>query len=182
MIRAIILLAALLISSAASAQLSTARLQTLCTACKANTTCNAARAADTTSLLAWLNGPKSDPTTLGWRVDMAYTESDEAATYTTYDTLAAGKRDSWDIFLRAQSRNYGRNKVRAWVVDVWGNATGGSVSEAILQAATFPSTNAQFAIGGVSRSTGTVTALDLAFAGQVSQADAIWLANPANCN
>lgn len=69
-------------------------------------------------------------------------------------------------------RDFSRNKTRKWITDIWGNATAGSSAEAIMQAATENATVAQVALGGTTKTTGTVTALDRAYAGQVSQEDA----------
>lgn len=168
------------VGQAAAQALTPGQLATVCTAVKANPTANAARlAGDTVALLQWLNGART-PTALSWRAIVPAQESDEAANYTSFDTLAQGKRDSWAIFLMF-SRNYGKNKVRNTVVDVWGAAIASSVSEGILQAGTASATNTQFAIGGQSKTTGTVTATDFTFDGNANTADANWLVNPANC-
>ncbi len=100
---------------------------------------------------------------------------EEAPSYTSYDSLMQGKRDSWMVFLR-NARDFGRNKVRSWVVDIWGNATAGSNAEAILQAGTVNATNAQVALGGQSKTTGTVVAVDTSFEGDVDILDATRLA------
>lgn len=99
---------------------------------------------------------------------------EEAPSYTSYDSLAQGKRDSWMVFLR-NARDFGRNKVRNWVVDIWGNATASSNSEAVLQAGTANATNAQLALGGTPKTTGTVTATDVSFEGDVDITDATLL-------
>ena len=124
-------------------------------------------AQDTFSLLAWCNAPT---VTDAWRKTVQPYESDEAATYTAYDSLLAGKRDSWSIFLRFQ-RDFTRAKVRNWIVDVWGLVIAASISETILKAGLEKETNAQLALGAVSRVTGTVTADDRNFTGQVIQAE-----------
>ncbi len=158
----IILLAALSLAAfTAQAQiLSSAQQLALCNACKANPACNVPRlAGETGNVLAWYNAARS-PTALAWHISAPALAIEEAPTYTTYDSLAQGKRDSWELFLRSP-RDFTRAKVRNWAVDVWGAATGGSNAEAVLQAATFSASNGQFAIGGNTRSTGTVSALDL---------------------
>lgn len=99
---------------------------------------------------------------------------EEAPSYTSYDSLMQGKRDSWMVFLR-NARDFGRNKVRSWVVDIWGNATAGSNAESILQAGTANATNAQVALGGQSKTTGTVAAVDTSFEGDVDERDALML-------
>lgn len=170
----------LFVSLASAQALTPQQLAAVCTAVKADPAANAARVAgDTVALRGWLDGAKT-PTTLVWRADVTPQESDEAATYTSYDTLATGKRDSWALFLR-YNRDFGRNKVRNWVVDVWGNASSNSVAEAVLQAGTKPGTNLQVTLGGTSRTTGTVTALDAAWKGSMPSAALDWLVNPGGC-
>ena len=179
---ALVLLASGLACTGAQAQtLKPAQLATVCTACKADAACNNPRVAgDTITVLAWLNAAKA-PAQLAWRVDMQPQEIDEAATYTTFDSLTQGKRDEWRIFI-GYARNFGRNKNRSVVTDVWGAATAASVAEAILQAGTYNATNAQAAVGGTSKTTGTVTALDLTYTAAAISADANWLVQAANCN
>ena len=142
-----------------------AQLATLKAAIIADPTAGPIRAAgDTASLGAWCNGASS---TLAWRTSVPAQDSDEAATYTTYDSLVQGKRDSWAIFLMF-SRNFTKAKIRNWIVDVWGAATASSIAEAILQSGTEFATNAQVALGGTTRTTGTVSALSRTWAEQVS--------------
>lgn len=182
MIRHLIALIALclLAFGAQSQTLSNAQRATLCTACKGNPACNTPRLiGDSVSVLQWLNAARS-PATLAWYISAPALAVEEAPTYTTYDSFAQGKRDSWQLFLRSP-RDFTRAKVRNWVVDVWGAATGGSNAEAVLLAATFNASNAQHALGGTTRSTGTVTALDLSFPFSISQDDANFVADPARC-
>lgn len=153
---------------------------TLCTACKGAAACNAARLADdSVTLLQWLNATRT-PATPAWHTSAPVLSIEEAPTYTTYDSFQQGKRDSWELFLRSP-RDFTRAKVRNWVVDVWGAATGGSNAEAVLLAATYSATNVQNALGGTTRSTGTVSALDLSFTGAASSTDATWLVQRENC-
>lgn len=153
---------------------------TLCTACKGSAACNTPRLiGDSVSVLQWLNGARA-PSTLAWHVAAPHANIESAPSYTSYDTLAQGKRDSWLVLLRNQ-RDFTKNVIRNWVVDVWGGATAGSNSEKVLLAATFEASNAQHALGGTSRSTGTVSALDLAWPYSTSQDDANYVADPARC-
>lgn len=182
MLKSLVILLAMLCAAVTSdAQtMSAPQLVTVCTAVKADATANAARlAGDTTALLNWLNGARS-PAALAWATNVEPNVADEAPSYTTFDALAAGKRDSWGRFL-AYPRNFSRAKVRNWVVDVWGSATAGSNAEAILLAATYSATNAQYAIGGTTRTTGTVSALDLTYPYTAPQSVADWLVVAANC-
>lgn len=152
--------------------LNNAQRTTLLAAVKANGGAAALRTAgDSFSLLAWCNGASA---ALAWRANVQPQEADEAATYTGYDSIVAGKRDSWAIFLLFP-RNFSKNKIRSWIVDVWGAATASSIAEGILQAGTGFATNAQAAVGGTSKTTGTVTALDRILIDQVTDADVSWL-------
>lgn len=159
--------------------LGNAQRNTLLTAVKADTGASKAAsfrtAGDVPGLMGYLNAAAAGPV-LAWRTQVQPQDSDEAATYTTYDTLAAGKRDSWVIFLKF-TRNFSRNKVRSWITDVWGGATGGSVAEAILQAGTESATWAQNAIGGTDKGTGTVTAKDRTYTSTIDVEDCTWLIN-----
>lgn len=122
---------------------------------------------DVTGLTNWCN---SNSGSKRWLPAADVVAIEEAPSYTAYDSLAAGKRDSWVMFLR-NPRDFGKPKVRNWVVDIWGNATTGSNSEAILQAATVNATNAQIVLGGASETVGTVTAFDSSFEGDVDVTD-----------
>ena len=130
-------------------------------------------AGDTYTLLAWCNAASASD---AWKAANPAQSSDEAAVYTTYDSLTQGKRDSWSIFLMFP-RDFTKAKIRNWVTDVWGASTSGSISEGILQAGTEKATNAQVALGGNAVSTGSVSALKRNFAGLCDQSDANWLVN-----
>lgn len=120
-----------------------------------------------TGLMAqWFNQAVT-PTVLAWKT-ATVKDVDEAPSYTTYDSLTQGKRDSWERFL-AFDRDFSKAKVRRWVVDVWGNATASSNSEAILQAGTRPITRGENVLGGTNSSTeGTVTARRLTWEGVIT--------------
>lgn len=124
-------------------------------------------AGNLSGLLAWCNGASG---TLAWVSAVPVIDAEEAPSYTTYDSLAQGKRDSWLVFLRS-SRDFSRNKVRSWIVDVWGNATAGSNAEAVLQAGTVRATNAELKFGGPTRTTGTVSAIARSWVGVVSETE-----------
>ena len=158
--------------------LTTAQRSTLLAAIKADATAGPIRAAgNVPGLLAWCNAAKS-PAVLAWAVAVQPQTSDEAATYTAYDSIVAGKRDSWALFL-GFPRDFSRNKVRAWIVDVWGSATAGSIAESILNAGTENASNAQVVLGGTSKTTGTVTATDRTFPGLVEYGECEWFCQQA---
>jgi hypothetical protein len=117
--------------------------------------------------IARLLNLNATPDTLAWIESVSPQDSDDAPDYSTFDSIAAGKRESWGFFL-AFSRDFTRNKTRKWITDVWGNATAGSNAEAILLAGTEKTSRAEVAIGGTSKTTGTVTALDRGFVGDVT--------------
>jgi hypothetical protein len=129
-----------------------------------------ARTRGDTFLLAQLLNKTASPAVSAWRTSVQPQESDAAPSYSAFDSIVAGKRDSWGFFLR-YARDFSKNKVRTWITDVWGSATAGSNAEAILQTGTENASVAENAIGGANKSTGTVAALDRGFVGQVSQAD-----------
>jgi len=125
---------------------------------------------DTFELSQLLNNPTS-PAVNAWNWSTGAMTLDQGATYTAYDSLTQGKRDEWSIFLQYAPRDMGLGRNRNVVTDVWGAATSGSIAESVLLAALTVATVAQNAIGGLSKTTGTVTALQLTFTGQVSQQD-----------
>lgn len=165
----------MLFSLTAHAQLTTNQFNTLKAAIIADATAGPLRTAgDSVALLAWCNAQKA--ATPAWRVSVRPQDSDEASTYTAFDSVVAGKRESWRIFLMF-NRDFSKAKVRNWVVDVWGAATAASISESILQAGTENATNAQNALGGTTATTGTVTALRRTFDQLVTASEAARLVN-----
>lgn len=133
--------------------------------CADNTARPLMQAGNVPGLLSWLN---TGTATKGWITAVPAQASDEAPNYTTYDSLTQGKRDSWARFLAVESRDFAKNKVRNWVVDVWGNATASSNAEAVLLAGTEAATNAQLVLGGTVKTTGTVTATARTYDGVVT--------------
>lgn len=180
-IRALAALSLAAFVAPASAQnLTNGQLATTCTACKGAPACNTPRiAGDTGQVMAWLNGART-PATPAWFTAAPQAAVRQAPTYTTYDSLAQGKRDSWVLFL-ADPQDFTKARTRNWAVDVWGAATGGSNAEAVLLAGTYSATNLQHALGGTSRSTGAVSALDLTYPHMAPGSVADWLVVEANC-
>ncbi len=116
------------------------------------------------------------PTVLAWMTNVPAVVSDDAPSYSTFDSIVAGKRDSWGFFL-ANPRDFTRNKVRSWITDVWGAATASSNSEAILQAGTEKARVVEVALGGATKTTGTVTALARNYVGGISLTDVAGMFN-----
>jgi len=117
-----------------------------------------------------LNLASSGPAVNGWMTSVGAQVIDEASNWTAFDTMSAGKRDSWKMFF-AFSRDFSRGKVRSWVTDIWGAATAGSNAESILLATVEPATVAEVVVGGATRATGTVSALDRKWIGRISVYD-----------
>lgn len=151
--------------------LTTAQLQTLkaAIAAETNTTFVGYRTSGATGAMAdWYNGKSN---TDAWKTYMQAQELDEASDYSSFDSIIAGKRDAWDLFLRYAPRDMSRNKNRKVVTDVWGNAVASSIAEAILQASTEKATRGELVFGSTSATTGTVTAIKRNFIGQIYNQD-----------
>lgn len=125
----------------------------------------------TGAMADWFN-VNASPAQKAWITSQPPQDSDDAPDYSTFDSVAQGKRESWAFFL-AYPRDFTRNKVRKWVTDVWGNATSGSNAEAILQAATRNAKRGELVFSSTPRSTGTVSALELSFQGDISNEDIV---------
>ena len=148
--------------------LTTTQIVTLRAAVIADATAHALQAAgNLAGLLAWCNGASG---TLAWITAVPVADAEEAPSYTTYDSLAQGKRDSWLVFLR-NARDFSKNKVRNWITDIWGNATAGSNAEAVLLAGTVQATKAELKFGGPTRTTGTVSAIARSWVGTVNETE-----------
>jgi hypothetical protein len=113
---------------------------------------------------------------LAWSTNVPSVVSDDAPSYATFDSIVAGKRDSWGFFL-ANPRDFTRKKVRDWVVDVWGAATAASNAEAILKAGTENMRVIEVVLGGVDKTTGTVTAKTRSYVGGIDLAEVAGLFN-----
>jgi hypothetical protein len=105
-----------------------------------------------------------------WLTSVTPEMMDDAPDYTAFDAISAGKRDSW-AFLIARNRDFTRNKTRKWITDIWGNATAGSNAEAILLTGTVNCTLAESVIGGPTKTTNNVSAIDRGFIGTISVFD-----------
>lgn len=84
----------------------------------------------------------------------------EAMNIAQFDTLSAGKRDAWILFLdqaSLQPHDFGRNQSRKAVVDVWSAAQATS----ILGACTRKATRCELIYGGSVEADASVSATDL---------------------
>ncbi len=112
----------------------------------------------------------ANPVSKAWIPSVPPVVSDDAPSYSTFDSIAAGKRDSWGFFL-AQTRDFTRKKVRDWIVDVWGAAILDSNSEKILLAGTENMRVIEVILGGTDKTTGTVTAKTRNYVGSIDLLD-----------
>lgn len=112
------------------------------------------------------------PNVLSWRTSVPSTDADDAPSYSAFDSIVPGKRDSWGFFLNFP-RDFTRKKVRDWVVDVWGAATANSNAEAILLAGTEKALRVEVVLGGTNRTTGTVTAMNRTYVGALDLAHVV---------
>ena len=160
--------------------LTTAQLVTLKAAILAetNATFVALRQAGATGQMAeWINGTLV-PNQAAWLSVASSVALDEGASYSLFDTIIAGKRDAWALFLQYAPRNMTRARNRKVVSDVWGNAIAASVAESILLATTRPITRGEGYLGGsATGTTGTVIALNLAWEGSISNDDVVQAVN-----
>lgn len=156
--------------------LNNARLATLKAAIIAETdpVFVALRDAEATAAMASWYNQDAAPAEIAWGVSVDRRTLDEAATYTNFDALAAGKRDLWRIFLDGAPRDMGKAKNRNVITDVWGSATSSSIAEAVLHAATRNISRAEKLLGGTTTATtGTVTAKRLTWEGPLLAGDVV---------
>ncbi len=121
-------------------------------------------ARDNVLIAEFLNSPSA---TDAWGERVDTTTLVDAMDFTKFDTLTAGKRDAWALFLQYAPFDFGRNKFRKAIVDIWGTTD----SVPILQSCTRKATNGELIFGGTSKNTNTVAALDLVFDGNISDYD-----------
>jgi hypothetical protein len=125
----------------------------------------------------WINGTLV-PNQSAWLSSASSMVLDEGADYSLFDSIVAGKRDAWALFLRYAPRDITRFRNRKVIVDIWGPAIAASVAESILLVATRKITRGEGYLGGiVTATTGTVTALRLVWEGSVSNDDVVQAVN-----
>jgi hypothetical protein len=128
------------------------------------------QAGDEQGMAAWYNAALT-PNVKAWVSNVTPLDSDEATPWPAFDSLSAGKRESWSLFLN-NSRDYGKGAVRKWITDVWGNATAGSSAEAIMLAEQRNITRAENVLGGSNVvTTGTVSGRKLSWEGPLTAQD-----------
>jgi hypothetical protein len=116
---------------------------------------------DDQAISAWCNGASA---TDAWLASADRRTLFEAIDVTKFDALTAGKRDAFKLMMDNAPLDFGRNKMRSALVDVWGATD----SVAVLTALREKATRCQMYVGGTSRTTNTVTGLDRGWAEQMS--------------
>jgi hypothetical protein len=111
-------------------------------------------ARDNVLISEWLNTLSN---TSAWNEAMTANALFEAMDVTKFDTVAAGKRDAWRLFLDFAPHDFGKPAIRKVIEDVWGTADG----VAVLQACTRKATNGEVMLGGSVETRNTVSATDL---------------------
>lgn len=155
----------LIFSTAWAGDLKPAQMQTLSATFRAEPTLSAAVSQRRDDLIAdWCNAASA---TDAWMKTASATAIFSAADITKYDALTAGKRASQDRLERYAPIDFGINKMRTAIVDIWGAAD----AVAILTALREKATNCQVALGGQSKTTQGVTGLDRTWAGALSVND-----------
>ena len=131
----------------------------------------------TGAMAEWINGTLQ-PNVLAWKTAASANELDEGADYSAFDSVAAGKRDAWSMFLMYAPRDMSKGRNRKVVTDVWGNATAASIGESVLLAATRKITRGEDYLGGsATGTTGAVTARNLTWEGYLSNDDIVQAIN-----
>jgi hypothetical protein len=124
----------------------------------------------TGALANWYNEPS---TTDAWMVGASAMVLDEGADYAAFDSVVAGKRDAWKLFLTYAPRDMSKNKMRKVVTDVWGNAVAASVAESVLQGCLEKAKKGELVFGTTSATTGTVTGVKRNWVGSLTNDDII---------
>lgn len=142
-----------------------AQMQTLSAAFRAEPTLATAVSQRRDDLIAdWCNAASA---TDAWLKSADARVIFQAADITKYDALTAGKRAAQDRIERYAPIDFGVNKMRTAIVDIWGAAD----AVAVLQGLREKATNCQNALGGTSKTTQAVTGLDRTWAGILSVND-----------
>lgn len=107
-------------------------------------------------------------TTDAWVDSVSKSDLFDLTDVTKFDTLTQGKRDSWSLMLDNSPIDASRNKIRKAILDIWGATD----SIPVLQGVTRKAKTAEVWIAqGNTATTNTVTALKLAFSGDITTED-----------
>lgn len=111
----------------------------------------------------WLNGDSAQD---AWMTSVDKRGLFEATDIVKFDTISAGKRDSWKLLLDNAPIDFTRNKSRKAVDDVWGADAPGVLAGLVRKA-----TRAEEILGGTDATNSTVTAWKLNWSGLVTRAE-----------
>lgn len=145
--------------------LTDAQLQTLAAAIRAETdqACvDALAIRNDVAMEQWINANSAQS---AWNPAMTGVNLFEATDVTKFDNIvSAGKREAWRLMLDFAPINFGRNKFRKAVTDVWGTTD----SKPVLTECTRPATNGEKYLGGTTATENTISAWKLNFSGNIS--------------
>ena len=106
----------------------------------------------------------ADSAQSAWNPAMTGVNMFEVTDVTKFDGLTAGKRDAWRVMMENGPLDFGRNRLRTAVLDIWGAQDSVSVLTNLREKAT----RAENYIGGNVKTTNTVSGLDRAYVGGLS--------------
>lgn len=155
------------VSFSVFAALTTAQQTTLVTALKASNDPVLAplvTARDNVLIADWLNTASAND---AWHEGLIARSLFQASDVTKFDGLTGGKRDAWRLMLDFGPHDMRINANRKAVADVWGATDAPAVLTKCLRKAT----NGEFILGGTTRTTSTISGLDLNFVGRISDTD-----------
>ena len=121
-------------------------------------------ARDNVLIADWLNTASTDD---AWHEGIVARSLFQASDITKFDGLTGGKRDAWRLMLDFTPHDMRINANRKAVLDVWGATDAPAVLTKCLRKAT----RGEVILGGTTKTTGTISGLDLNFVGFISVDD-----------
>lgn len=114
-------------------------------------------------LVEWLNG---NSTTAAWMVEVSKRDLFEAMYIATYDSVTAGRKESWKLMMDLAPIDFTRQKMRKGILDIFET----SDANKMLADFTEKASRAEEILGGESATSGTVTAIKRVFVGTIDLA------------
>lgn len=119
---------------------------------------------DDVGLAAWCNTASAIN---AWNSNLSKIDMFEAIDGTKFDALVDKKRSSWEFLVGHCPIDSTRNKIRAWIKDVWGATD----APAVMANCTRKANHAEAYLGGNSATESGVTALKLNWSGTLSHGE-----------
>ena len=111
-------------------------------------------------LTEWLN---DNSATKAWMGAASKRDLFEAMNIATYDSVAAGKKDSWKLMMDLAPIDFSRLGMRKGILDIFVIADANTMLAALTEWAS----NAELLLGGNNATSGTVTALKRNWSGEI---------------